>query len=255
MKKIFSVMILFLVLSCAGKSGNVKVNEKSTLAESHFKMGLAYLNTDKDYLAVGEFEKAISINPSDDRFYYALATFYIKKNRIPDAKSNILKALKLNPIESEYINTFASILASEGNLEDAIKQWKVVLNDPGYPSASLVNYNIGLALYNLKRYEEAASYLEVTVKTNPKVIAPTLLLFRSYVYSGKLDDAERVIINSLIINPDSLELKMEAGKFYYEVGKYPEAAKYFSEVTEAKNNLKFYEEAKSYLKKMGIYNE
>jgi len=254
MKKIFSLFVVILLIGCASKSPNSSVSDE-VIAESHFKMGLAYLNTDKDYLAVGEFEKALAIDPKNDRIYYALSTFYIKRNRIADAKHNIQKALELNPKESEYINTYASILASEGKLEEAIKQWKIVLNDPGYPSASLVNYNIGLALFNLKRYEEAAQYLEVTVKTNPKVVAPTLLLYRSYLFSGKIDDAERTLLTSIMINPDYLDLKLEAGKFYYDNGKYQEAAKYFSEVIDAKNNTKFVDEAKSYLMKMGIYNE
>lgn len=254
MKKIFSALVLILLIGCVSKSPNPKVSDK-VVAESHFKMGLAYLNTDKDYLAVIEFEKALSIDPKNDKIYYALSTFYIKRNRITEAKTNIQKALEINPKESEYINTYASILASEGNLEEAIKQWKIVLNDPSYPSGSIVNYNVGLALFNLKRYEEAIKYLETTVKTNPKVVAPTLLLYRSYLLLGKIESAERILLTSIMINPEFTELKLEAGKFYYEIKKYQEAAKYFSEVVDDKNNNKLVDEAKSYLMKLGIYNE
>ena len=254
MKKILSIFIVFTLLGCATNTVNVN-NNKNRLAEAYFKMGIAYLGTEDDYLAVKEFEKAIDLNPNDDRFYYALSTFYIKKNRLKDAKTNIEKALKLNPKESEYLNTYASILASEGNLYEAVSVWKKVLDDPSYAFADRVNYNVGLALYNLGKYDEAIEYLTVAVKINPKVIAPTVLLYQTYLKAGRIKDAEDTLKNSLTINPDSLELKYEMGKFYYENGKYSKSAIYFSEIIEQNPDSKLSVDAKIYLQKMGIYNE
>jgi len=254
MKRILSIFTVFILLSCTSTTNNATV-KKNNLAEAHFKMGIAYLGTEDDYLAVKEFQKAIEINPNDDRFYYALSTFYVKKNRLKDAKENIKKALELNPNESEYLNTYASILASEEKLDEAIVIWEKVLDDPSYPFADRVNYNIGLALYSLSKFDEAIRYLTVAVKINPNVIAPTILLYQSYLKAGRIQDAEDTLLNSVMINPNALELKFELGKFYYENKKYSKAAIYFSEIVEIDPGSRLSADAKKYLQKMGIYHE
>lgn len=251
MKKILNFVLIILIAGCAAKTVEMDKNK----SDSHYKMGLAYLNTPEDYMAMAEFQKAQELNPDDHRVYYAISAFFIKKGKLSDAEKNITKAIALFPGSSEYINTYASILAGQGKIDAAVKEWKKVLEDPSYPSVALVNYNIGLAYFNSSRYGEALQYLNNSVKMNPKVVTPILLLYRAYLELKDDQNAENTMLTGIEINPSSVNLKMELGKFYYKKGSYSKASKYLVEVIDLNPKSESAKEASEMLKSMGIYNE
>jgi len=248
MKKIFNVSICLLILACAGK--NI---EKSDV---HYKFGLAYLNTESYYRSLGEFEKALKYNPEDDRIYFGISTFYLKKEDLNNAEKNILKAISLNENNTTYFNTYASILAAKKNYEQASIYWKKVLKDPHYPSHAMIYYNLGYASYEIGKYNDAIHYLEKSLMEDESIIRTHMLLYRTYNQFGRYFDAESALKRALIINPLSATLKLELGKFYYKKGDYGEAAAHFNDIKETTNKSNpEYSEAIEYLKNMGLYNE
>ena len=251
MKKMLKLVLIIFLTGCATTTTNINKDR----GESHYKMGLAYLNTSEDYMAIAEFQKALEANPEDHRVYYAISTFFIKKGKLPDAEKNIVKAISLSPNNSEYRNTYASILAGEGKIESAVVEWKKALEDPTYPFASLVNYNIGLAYFNTSRYDEALKYFTDSFKLNPKVITPILFLYRTYIELKDDKNAENTLITGIQVNPSSLELKMELGRHYYNMGNYALASKQLVEIIDLKPKSEYAKQAAELLKSMGIYNE
>lgn len=251
MKKMLELFLIVFLTGCATTATNVNKDK----GDSHYKMGLAYLNTPEDYMAMSEFQKAKEANPEDHRVYYAISAFFIKKGKLSDAEENIVKALNLSPDNAEYRNTYASILAGQGKIESAISEWKKALEDPSYPSVALVNYNIGLAYFNTSRYSQALKYLNDSVKMNPKVIAPILTLYRTYINLKDNKSAENTLVTGIQINPSSLELKMELGRHYYNNRNYTLASKQLMEIIDLNPKTEYAKEAAYLLKSMGIYNE
>lgn len=254
MKKIFrkTILVLSLILALTSCSSTNKIHNS---AEAHYKLGLSYLDADEDAIAMREFKKALSIKPDDHRVYYAIATFYLKKNQISMAKENILRAISLDPDNSEYLNTYASILASQGNQKEAIKVWEKVEKDPTYPSLGVVYFNMGYASYQLQWYDKAIDYWNKSINENPNVIRPYISLYQLFIELKDLNKAEDVLKRGINRNPLSPTLKMELAKFYYERGFFENAAILLNDIIDVSPKSEEASIARTYLRNMGLYYE
>ena len=254
MKKIISALLVLLFINACATTEKQKVSN-ATLIESHYKMGLAYLEGNKESMAITEFEKALKLDPHNPKVLHAISTFYLKRNDYPRAEKYILLALKEQPDNPEFLNVYASILAANGNKEEAIRTWKKVLSYPSYPTVERIYYNIGYALYEDSRYDEAKYYFYESIRVSRNFMLPYLYLFRIYQLQQNPIEAEKILKKALDANPIFLPMIFELGRFYYENNRYADAAKTFKRLLELKQDSKYTEDAKLYLKKMGIYNE
>ncbi|KAA0259237.1 tetratricopeptide repeat protein [Deferribacter autotrophicus] len=247
MKKIISFFLIAIFVSCAPRVDKLK------LSESHYKLGLAYLTSENDFRALKEFEEALKYNPKDDRVYYAISTFYLKKNIFSKAEENILKALNIAPNNSEYINTYASILAAKGKTEEAISQWMRILQDPTYPNIPMVYYNIGYAYFTLGQLKEASIFFQKSVKMNRFFTASYLMLYDIYMKTDQVEKAEAILEKSVEYNPANNSLKLKLGEHYYNQKKYNKAVEIFEEIIIKTPNSPEAKKASKYLNSLGIY--
>jgi type IV pilus assembly protein PilF len=235
-------------------SNQPKLTDKK-LAESHYKMGLAYLEGSKDYMAMKEFEEALKYDPNNGNIHYAISTFYLKRNDLVNAEKYIKKAMEIQPDNPEYINAYASILAAKGNLEEALAAWKKVLESPTYPTMERVYYNMGYLLYEHSRYNEAKEYFKKSIEVSRTFMLPYLYLYRISQLHNNVDESEKILKKALDNHPLFLPIMFELGKFYFENNRYADAAKQFTKILEIYPKSEYAPKAKVYLHKMGIFNE
>ncbi|MGA1845979.1 tetratricopeptide repeat protein [Deferribacter abyssi] len=247
MKKTINFLLLFIVVSCASNVDQLR------LSESHYKLGLAYLTSENDYRALKEFEEALKYNPKDDRVYYAISTFYLKKSLFDKAEEYIIKALKIVPNNSEYINAYASILAAKGKTEEAISQWMKIINDPTYPNIPMVYYNIGYAYFTLGQLKEATTFFEKSIEMNRFFVASYLMLYDIYMKTSQIDKAEEILEKSVEYNPTNNILKLRLGEHYYNQKKYNKAVEIFEDIIIKTPNSVEAKKASKYLNSLGIY--
>ncbi len=252
MKKIVSILFIVLFLFSCATTDKQKISNE-TLIESHYKMGLAYLEGSKESLAMTEFEKALKLDPHNAKVLHAISTFYLKRNDYAKAEEYIKLALKEQPDNPEYLNVWASIQAANGLIDEAIETWKKVLENPSYPTVERIYYNIGYALYEASRYNEAKYYFYESIRVSRNFMLPYLYLFRIYQLQQNPQEAEKILKKALDANPLFLPLIFELGRFYYENNRYADAVKTFKKLLELKKDGKYAEDAKLYLRKMGIY--
>ena len=252
MKKTISILLILVFLSACATTDKQKV-KKETLVESHYKMGLAYLEGNKESMAMQEFEQALKLDPDNAKVLHAISTFYLKRNDYANAEIYIKKALKQQPNNPEFLNVWASILAANGLIDEAIETWKKVLANPSYPTMERIYYNIGYALYEKSRYNEAKYYFYESIRVSRNFMLPYLYLFRIYQLQKNPVEAEKILKKALDANPIFLPLMFELGRFYYENNRYADAAKTFDKIIKLYKDTKYAADAKIYLKKMGIY--
>ncbi|WP_022849853.1 tetratricopeptide repeat protein [Limisalsivibrio acetivorans] len=267
MKKIVSLFVISAALilgGCAGKEapspeeGKAKTSvpdEVYAQAESHYKMGIAYLNTLADHNAYRELKKAVELVPDDDRYLYALGLFFLKRGRYGEAEVYVRKALDHNPGESEYLNALATALASRGQLDEALKKWDRVINDPGYPYQIVALTNAANALYNAERYDEVPEYLNKALRINRRYANAYELLFKSYAMDSNYDKAAETLEKAVEMIPESLEFKMRLGEFYFERGKYAKAVPVLKEVIKEAPTSEEADRAEELMRKLGLINE
>jgi type IV pilus assembly protein PilF len=246
MKKIvsFSLISVIFLIGCSQKSVE--------MADSHYKMGLAYLNSDTDYLAIVEFEKAIAINDRDDRVYYAIGTFYIKKNRPRDAEKYIKKAIEINPENLEYQNALATLLAAQNKTLEAITTWKKIEDNPKLATPELVYYNMALAYMQLGQFQEAENYFKRSIEANPRVLTTYMTLSEMFIKAGKTSEAEKTLMDLLNISPTFNPARVKLAKLFIKKGNYEKAIGLLRDVITAEPNSQEARDALEMIKEVNL---
>ncbi|MCX8084171.1 MAG: tetratricopeptide repeat protein [Calditerrivibrio sp.] len=245
MKRILNVFILIvLLLGCSTKD--------KELAESHYRMGLAYLGSETDYLSIVEFEKALAINPDDDRVYYAISTFYIKKNRVSDAERYIKRAIELKPNELEYLNLLATIYATRNETLRAIDIWKKIGEDPKYPTPEVIFYNIASAYMQIRNYKEAEYYFKRSIEANPRVLSTYMVLADLYVQQKRFDEAANLYSQVISLNPTFNNAKLQLAKLYFSTNQSNKSIPLLKEIITSEPNSKEAKESIELLKEIGL---
>ena len=94
MRNIIFFALIFSILS-ACTSNDIKVDVKES--ESHYQLGLEFAQLSLFKNALEEFDLAIKFNPVNSDIYRKKGLVLFGMNRHGDAKTNIDKAISLNP--------------------------------------------------------------------------------------------------------------------------------------------------------------
>ena len=210
----------------------------------------------KDYeSALIEINKALSIDPSNPKYYKIRGDILYRLKRYEEALKEYDMAIRLDPDNPDYHNDRGNALAGLKRYEEAIREYDTAIrlnpNDPRF------HYNKALELKKLKRYKEALDEIEQAIRLNPN--DPTYYWHKGVVlrelglYKAALDEIEQAIRlnpndasnhNSKAITLEELGQYEEALKEYdIAIGLEPHEPNYHNNKADLLNKLGRYEEA------------
>jgi len=232
------------------------VNDGNAGADGHMCMGLVNAGTGKYEEAAGDYQKAIELEPTNEKAYVGLANAFSKLNRLADAENTYKQAIGANPNSAyayqqlgifylqqadyakagalfqkaiamapesyiDYSNLGAARLY-QGNTDLAIQAFQRSLQlRPTYNAYS----NLGTADYQARRFGDAARNYEAALKINGD--DPDLWgnLADAYQFSGqkaKGTDARQrqlgLLQAQLQVNPKDAERQADIASCYASLG-------------------------------------
>ncbi len=140
--------------------------------------------------AIGQYEKAIKINPGFSQPYNQLGYAYRFLNRYEDAERTFKKYIELIPKDPNPYDSYAELLLKMGKYEESIKNYMKALQQ----DATFVASHVGIATgYNsIGDYSAARKQLEemsAVAANDGQRRAAHFARAVSYVYEGDLDMA------------------------------------------------------------------
>ncbi len=122
----------------------------------------------------------------------------------------------------------ASLGALSWNRRDraeAERQWRLALQDD--PENPFALSNLGMAMFEQKRYAEATGFLKQVIAQRPRFAAPHVHLGNVYAAQGQKAEAETEFRRAIAIYPLSTNARTALGNFYLDEGRLPEAEAQF----------------------------
>jgi len=146
--------------------------------------------------------KAVALNQSTPQIYWALGFVHVHRHEYEAAETAAEQSIALSPNYADGHALLAYIANWRGKPEEAVRhvQQAAALNPFHtfeYPSI------VGLAYYNLGRYEDAATALRDSLDRNESALNPRLFLAAAYVRLNRLDEAEWEIERIKVNRPDA----------------------------------------------------
>ncbi len=253
---------------------------KPVLADSYYGLANALLAKGKYLEAIENYKKTVEIYNSDNNLLnsaivyrnWGLALYNLK-----DYNNSIVKYQNAIDIKPDYADVFTDIgnaLFALGKYPEAIDNYKKALDiydrDKNVDGSAIVNRNLGLALYNIKDYENSIVKYIKAIEIKPDYadaftdFGNALFALGKYPeaidnYKKALDiyDRDKNVDGSAIVNrnlglalfnlkkyensiekcqkaiklkPDYADAFNDMGNIFFEQGKYPEAIEKYQKV-------------------------
>ena len=148
-------------------------------------------------------QEAISVNPNQAVYRDTLGVVLLELGRPDMALEHFKKAVELDPIYADAYFHMGTALAEARRWDDAVTAYKKAISLPTLTIPESANQNLGLALYHLKRYQEAEQTLRFAISLDPKLQAAYYNLGLVLVAENRKDEAKAAFRQANQLGPDS----------------------------------------------------
>jgi superkiller protein 3 len=191
------------VSGCATKEATQRTEVQKLQARAAYDRALSYLNDKQPAPAMTALQEAISVNPNQAVYRDTLGLVLLELGRPDMAVEHFKKAVEIDPIYADAYFHMGTALAEARKWEDAVAAYKKAISLPTLTIPESANQNLGLALYHLKRYQEAEQTLRFAISLDPKLQAAYYNLGLVFVAENRREEAKAAFRQATQLAPDS----------------------------------------------------
>jgi len=152
--------------------------------------------------AVSLAEQSVQLDSSIPQTYWSLGYVYRMQGLFEKAEKAAAEAIRVAPNYADGFGLLALIHNSLGKPKSALKYAKRGMQlNPYYTWDYL--FNVGFAQYLLGNYTQAIEVLEKAQARNENAVPIKLYLAASYVRADRMDDAQWIVEQLQILNPET----------------------------------------------------
>jgi eukaryotic-like serine/threonine-protein kinase len=163
------------------------VSNGNSGADGHMCMGLVDAGTGKYDDAASDYQKAIELEPTNEKAYIGLAKAYSRLNRLSDAESTYKQAINANP------------------------------------NSSYAYQNLAIFYLQQAQYSQAADYFHKAVDLAPESYVNESNLGAAWLYMGRYNEAIQAFTQSIRLRPNASGYA-NLGTAYYQARRFADAA-------------------------------
>ena len=151
-------------------------------------------------VALAKARHALELDPQESRCHRIVSTIHLYRRDYDMAEQHIQRAYDLNPNESEVLIFRGRVLTTRGRPEEALVCFETAFRlNPLYQYSTGYNSLFGVALYALRRFEEAARAYKRVPRPNSWSNAR---LAACYAMLGRTAEAQAAVAEVLRSKPD-----------------------------------------------------
>ena len=206
--------------------------------QAHYNLGALYSDAGDFAKAVDHFARARQVEPDDPQLALAYVNVAYRASRRDDANSVADWLERKFADDPKGLLTLAIVVAQNKEYDRAVKLFERV--NKAMPHTYEVLYNLGIALYDLDRNDDAARYLAEAADLNP---APAETHFRlALIASGQSDHANAVeeFKHAIERQPKDANFHYLLGREYFRVGYWEGAINEFNRAIEIDSDQAVY---------------
>jgi tetratricopeptide (TPR) repeat protein len=170
--------------------------------------------------AIAEYEKIISLEPTDVDDRMVLGQLYTVKHLPQKAEEQFKIAQNLDPDSEEVVLNLARLYAESGDIEHAAKVIEAV---PESDRTSKMEFALGAAYDQLKRSKDAIAAYERAADMEPGDVHTMGALAQALLNDDQLDAALKQYRDLAEADPDDASTLIHIGEILRRQGKYEDA--------------------------------
>lgn len=221
-------------------------------SEARTNLGTAYLKEGNTPGAVQALRQAAALNPQNATAWERLALAYMASGAHEESEDSFLRSLKLGTSsEPSRVNyNYGLLLLKIQRYDEALEQFDITLDDLTYRMPAKALNSKGFTLYTLGRYDEAIETLTTAVRKVPKLCPARFHRGLAYYAKGDhalaLEDLETVIQTCGEQAPGAY---FHAAQALFPLNRSEDACHYLRTAAREANNKELSREVTKWLKK------
>lgn len=192
------------------------------------------------------FKKAVELQKNEFEYWNDLIDFYWDQHLYELALTIAQKSVQANPGEKVYLFKLALVLQTLNLLEEAILIYKKIIHI--FPQEYGIFANIGAILFQLNHLDEAKKYLEKALYYQKDKVETCVNLALVYMATGSLLKAKVILQENYNKFPLDFRIGLNLGTVLFELRELDEAENLYNTLIEDENfiNLSEVEQCKFY---------
>jgi tetratricopeptide (TPR) repeat protein len=193
-------------------------------------LGKAFLEKGQMDKAMGQFQKALELNPDSVQAENNLGHAFLEDGQVDKAMAQLQKASEIDPNYAEARNNLGIALSKKGEVDEAIVQYQKALElNPNYAKA---HNNLGIAFFKKGKVDEAIAQYQKTLAITPNYAEAHYNLGAAHFQKGQVDEAIAQYQRALEINPNFVMAHNNLGIALFQNGQVDEAIKQYQKALE-----------------------
>jgi tetratricopeptide (TPR) repeat protein len=162
---------------------------KPLQARAAYERGVAHMRDGQPGAALTALQEALSLDPTVAVYANTFGVILLQLRQLDAALAWLQRAVQLDPNYGDAQLNYAIALAEAGHWEAAVASYRKALVIPTLTTPHLAHQNLGVALYNLKRYAEAEQALRFALTLDPQMVGVHYNLGLVLLAAGRTPEA------------------------------------------------------------------
>ncbi|HTO06048.1 MAG TPA: tetratricopeptide repeat protein [Myxococcota bacterium] len=251
-----ALVVSFVALAVA--AGCAKPTDRELLlADQHRDLATTKLSQNEPEAAIGEYRKALTLNPKDADTHFGLAEAYRRKGMLAETEHELREALRLDPAHQEARLALGVTHLQQERWADAAAEFQRLIDDPTFirPARALVN--LGWAHYKSGDLDQAVSDLQRALKIDRTNYTAHLDLGIVLYDQGKLveavqhfDECVKIVADrpALVYGGAEAEARFRMAQAYVRLDQRPRAVESLRAAVERGGQSEWAQKSSDYLK-------
>jgi tetratricopeptide (TPR) repeat protein len=202
-----ALTIALVVSGCAGsRQAPIDTNAremKVLQARAAHERGMAHAREGQPSAALTALQEAVSLDPDTALYANSLGVVLLQLRQLDGALAWLGKALQLDPNYGDAQLNYAIVLAEARRWDDAVEGYRKALRMPTLTAPHVAHQNLGVALYNLKRYGQAEESLRFAISLDPQMLGAYYNLGLVLAAGNRREEAKAAFRKARDLGPDS----------------------------------------------------
>jgi len=178
--------------------------------QAEYNLGNTLLKMGRVGEAMEHWNQAVRLNPDFAEAHYNLGVALLGAGRLSEAVAHLEQALRVNPNSAEAHNSLGATLVQLGRVSEAIGQYEQALRIR--PDSAEYHNNLGIALFRAGRVSEAVGQCERAIQLEPGDARAHYALGVVLVKMGRIQEAIGQYEQALRLKPDLGEARNELAR-------------------------------------------
>ncbi|OGT21266.1 MAG: type IV pilus biogenesis/stability protein PilW [Gammaproteobacteria bacterium RBG_16_57_12] len=162
-------LIVALITGCATKAGKEAEEQRKKAAQTQVELGIGYMNKGDMDVAKSNLDRALELDPDLASAHNAIAIYYEHRGENDRAASHYKKAARLNPEDGAALNNYGAFLCKKGRFADAEEYILKAIALPDYDTPEYAYENLGICAASVDKLDKAEQYFRKALEINNRL--------------------------------------------------------------------------------------